>query len=260
MKITIGRLRSIISEVLEKEAESEIDELRSEPQTQDIKSFTDFKLDNNEYEYGFAELQALARNLSAIRLNRTDLSEPSPIDVDKVKKELADIGFTFVGRKPIKQTRGYKTALGTHPFANSGGGGSGSVAIKFLSGLTPANTIAVTVGAGGTGVSAGTGNPGGNSTIASGTQTITTVTANGGGGGFVTAAISPGGAGGAGGLCFPFGLALLVVAIGIGGAGGRPSTAIHEASPCAEPLSMTWSETEFVAGVATQGTKCSSTG
>ena len=125
MKITIGRLRSIISEVLEKEAESEIDALRSEPQMQDIKSFATFKLENDEYEYGFAELQALARNISSIRLNRRDLSEPSQIDVNNVKKELAAIGFKFVVREPIKQTRGYKTALGTHPFANSGGGGSG---------------------------------------------------------------------------------------------------------------------------------------
>ena len=91
----------------------------------DIKSFAVFKLENDEYEYGFTELQALARNISSVRLKRRDLSEPSPVDVDNVKKELADIGFTFVGRKPIKQTRGYKTALGTHPFANSGGGGSG---------------------------------------------------------------------------------------------------------------------------------------
>jgi len=120
----LRQLRSVISEVLEKEAESEIDELRSEPQMRDVKSFAAFKLDNDEYEYGFTELQALARNISSVRLNRR-VSEPSPVDVDNVKKELAAIGFKFVGREPIKQTRGYKTALGTHPFANSGGGGSG---------------------------------------------------------------------------------------------------------------------------------------
>jgi len=121
----LRQLRSVISEALEAEAESEIDELRSEPQMRDVESFAAFKLDNDEYEYGFTELQALARNISSIRLNRRDLSEPSQIDVDNVKKELADFGFKFVGREPIKQTRGYKTALGTHPFANSGGGGSG---------------------------------------------------------------------------------------------------------------------------------------
>lgn len=78
---------------------------------------------------------------------------------------------------------------------NGGGGGAGGIAIKYLSGLTPANTIAVTVGAGGTGVSATTGNAGSASTIASGTQTITTVTANGGNGGFTIGVVSAGGAG-----------------------------------------------------------------
>jgi hypothetical protein len=80
---------------------------------------------------------------------------------------------------------------------NGGGGGSGGVAIKFLTGLTPGNTIAVTVGAGGTGVSTATGNAGSASAIASGTQTITTVTANGGNGGITIGAISAGGAGAA---------------------------------------------------------------
>ena len=47
MKITIGQLRSIISEVLEKEAESEIDELRREPQMQNVESFAAFKLEND---------------------------------------------------------------------------------------------------------------------------------------------------------------------------------------------------------------------
>jgi hypothetical protein len=79
---------------------------------------------------------------------------------------------------------------------NGGGGGSGSIAIKYLSGLTPGNTLTVTVGAGGTGISAATGNVGSASSISSGTQTISTVSAPGGGGGFQIAAQSPGGAGG----------------------------------------------------------------
>lgn len=78
---------------------------------------------------------------------------------------------------------------------NGSGGGSGAYAVKYLSGLTSGNTIAVTVGAGGTGVSAAGGNNGSSSLIASGTQTITTVTAPGGGGGLATAASSAGGQG-----------------------------------------------------------------
>lgn len=66
----------------------------------------------------------------------------------------------------------------------SGGGGAGGVAIKYLTGLTPGNTLSITVGLGGT-PGMGSANPtaggiGGTSTIASGTQTITTVYAYGG--------------------------------------------------------------------------------
>lgn len=66
------------------------------------------------------------------------------------------------------------------------GGGAGGTAIKFLSGLTAGNTITVTVGAAGTSptVDSVAGGTGGTSSIASGTQTITTVSATGGIGGF----------------------------------------------------------------------------
>jgi hypothetical protein len=50
-----------------------------------------------------------------------------------------------------------------------GGGGGGGAAIKYLTGLTPGNTLTVTVGA-----------AGGTSSVASGTQSITTVSATGG--------------------------------------------------------------------------------
>ncbi len=86
---------------------------------------------------------------------------------------------------------------GTHIGTGGGSGGSG---IGYLTGLTPGNTITVTVGVGGTGVNAATGNAGGNSSISSGTQTIATITANGGSGGFFGASASipiQGGNGGA---------------------------------------------------------------
>lgn len=65
------------------------------------------------------------------------------------------------------------------------GGGSGGTAIKWLTGLTPGNTLAVTVGTAGTAGAATptAGGNGGNSTVASGTQTISTITGNGGTGG-----------------------------------------------------------------------------
>jgi hypothetical protein len=81
--------------------------------------------------------------------------------------------------------------------AGGGGGGAGGLAIKWLSGLTPQNTIVVTVGNGGTGNVNATGNTGGASSIASGTQVITTVTSNGGLGGVGgNAGANSGGAGG----------------------------------------------------------------
>lgn len=70
--------------------------------------------------------------------------------------------------------------------ASGTGGFAGGTAIKWLSGLTPGNTLTVTVGTGGTGVANAGGNSGGNSTVASGTQTITTITGGGGGGGVAT--------------------------------------------------------------------------
>ncbi len=84
--------------------------------------------------------------------------------------------------------------------SGGGGGGSGATAVKWLTGLTAANTIAVTVGNGGAAGAAGAdGSVGNDSTIASGTQTITTVTGGGGLGGKGSVALTPsqGGAGGA---------------------------------------------------------------
>jgi hypothetical protein len=60
---------------------------------------------------------------------------------------------------------------------SSGGGGGGGAAIKYLTGLTAGNTLAVTIGGGG-GVTA----TGGTSSVASGTQSITTISASGGSG------------------------------------------------------------------------------
>ena len=86
--------------------------------------------------------------------------------------------------------------------SRSGGGGAGAgAAISYLTGLTPGNTISVTVGVGG---SSGSGNSsagsGGTSSVSSGTQSITTVSATGGGGGTANnpSAVSTGGSGSGG--------------------------------------------------------------
>lgn len=74
------------------------------------------------------------------------------------------------------------------------GGGSGGTAIKWLSGLTPGNTLTVVVGSGGAGVNGAPGNAGVASAVSSGTQVIATVTGNPGGGGGTGTAL--GGTGG----------------------------------------------------------------
>lgn len=99
---------------------------------------------------------------------------------------------------------------------DQGGAGAGSLE-KYLTGLTPGNTFSFTRGA------AGTSGSGGNSTLASGTQSITTLTANGGtqnykGGtatngdvniqGSISIRISGWGVGGASGLGMGFGASI----------------------------------------------------
>jgi hypothetical protein len=102
--------------------------------------------------------------------------------------------FTIPAVNAVKVTVvGGGAAGGGASVSNTGaGGGSGGVAYKWLSGLTPGNTLTVTVGAGGTGVSNATGNNGSASTVASGTQTIATITANGGVGGQASTNPGPG--------------------------------------------------------------------
>lgn len=94
---------------------------------------------------------------------------------------------------------GAKASPGTGAVGGSGGG-AGAL-IKYLSGITAGNTLALTVGAAGTaGATTPTnGGAGGNSTLASGTETITTLTANGGSGGVAANGASTTSLGGAGG-------------------------------------------------------------
>ena len=82
---------------------------------------------------------------------------------------------------PATATKLYAYLIGGGGGAQNGGvgGGSGATCISLFTGFTPGNTLALTIGAGGTNV----GGNGGNSTLASGSQTISTMTAGGGTGG-----------------------------------------------------------------------------
>jgi hypothetical protein len=115
----------MIKETLEDEIEDQIDIVRKDPRCKTIDAFIEAKLDDDEYEYNFIELQALARNIASKEKGYDKLASPS--ETASVKRALSDVGLKFIGREPIKNTRGIcSPSHGTHPFAGSGGGGSGS--------------------------------------------------------------------------------------------------------------------------------------
>jgi len=114
-------------EAMSGEVEDEIDELRQSPEFKSVDDFMAMKLDDDDFVYNFMELQALARNLAAQRTGDRRVTVPSPTDVAAVRKTLEDeFGFKYVPREPARDVRGSSSnSHGTHPFAGSGGGGSG---------------------------------------------------------------------------------------------------------------------------------------
>ena len=87
---------------------------------------------------------------------------------------------------------GTASSSGTTWGQGANGGGGGGAAIKYLSGLTPGNTLTVTVGG-----------ANGTSSVASGTQAITTVSATGNGGIGSNGDINIRGGGGGSGTALP---------------------------------------------------------
>jgi hypothetical protein len=81
----------------------------------------------------------------------------------------------------------------------NGGGGGGGAFCSRIETVTPGETIRITVGAGGTGVSANTGNPGALSQVQHLTGSIVFCRAAGGSGGLRGASVTSAGAGGTGG-------------------------------------------------------------
>lgn len=127
MKIRLSDLRRIIREVLEDDVEEQIEELQGEPEFKNVELFADMKLDNEEFEYNFVELQALARNADQKDVSRSKVrvSSASQATVNKIRDELEGLGFKFVGRKPLKSVRGVTSGIhGSSPYAgmHSGSG------------------------------------------------------------------------------------------------------------------------------------------
>lgn len=131
VNITEG-LRKLIREVLEEELDDEIEEMRKMPEYKSLEAFTHSKFDNDDFEYSFMELHALARNMTQEKLGKVAknknnaVAEASREALDEVKFELNGLGFNFIGRQPPKEVRGFTSPLnGKNRFAGTGGGGSG---------------------------------------------------------------------------------------------------------------------------------------
>jgi hypothetical protein len=130
MKMLLSELRQVIREILEAEVEEQIEELQNDVAFRDVGSFIESKLENEEFDYSFVELQALARNEmhKSIGGKKSHVTSPSQSVVDRIKGELKGMGFKFVGREPLRKTRGVTSPVhGSHPFAGmAGGSGMGS--------------------------------------------------------------------------------------------------------------------------------------
>lgn len=99
--------------------EEEIVEMMELPEYASVEAFASFLYDDERESFTDVELQAVARN-------ETGIHAPNAMQVRNVKDDLIGYGFTFVPRQPVKQFRGARSnAHGTHPFAGSGGGGTG---------------------------------------------------------------------------------------------------------------------------------------
>ena len=130
MKMLLSELRQVIREILEAEVEEQIEELQNDVAFQDVGSFIESKLENEEFDYSFVELQALARNEmhKSIGGKKSHVASPSQGVVDRIKGELNGMGFKFVVREPIRKGRGFTSpSHGKHPGAGmSAGSGMGS--------------------------------------------------------------------------------------------------------------------------------------
>ena len=127
MKIRLGDLRQIIREVLEDDVEDQIEELQGQPEFKSVEVFADMKLVNEDFEYNFIELQALARNMDQgnVSSSKSRVSTASKATVDRIRDELDGLGFKFVGRAPLKSVRGIRSGMhGSNPYAgmHSGSG------------------------------------------------------------------------------------------------------------------------------------------
>lgn len=127
MQFAVSKLRSLVSEALEAHVEDAIEAMREEPEFANVDNFAGMKIENDEFSYGFAELQALARNMTVTRTGNRNAQEASQRDVDTIRATLeGEFGFKYTAREKVKNVRGHTSPLnGTNRYAGMGGGGSG---------------------------------------------------------------------------------------------------------------------------------------
>ncbi len=125
MQARLCDLRFVIAEALEDELELQIAELAEEPEFSSVEDFVQSKMDNEEDTFSVVELQALSRATFATTTGH-EVSEVPFQHVKAVRDEVEGYGLRYVPRAAVRKTRGHlSSAHGTHPFAGSGGGGTG---------------------------------------------------------------------------------------------------------------------------------------
>lgn len=117
MRISLDDLRRVISEEFHRLAEApetDPEELATSPEYASLEDFVQFKMDEDEFEFSFIDLQAL--NMS--------LQRP----VSSIRAELEGYGMKLSARTPEKRTRGFTTSsndrwFGPGSISTSGGAG-----------------------------------------------------------------------------------------------------------------------------------------
>ena len=110
----------VFTDVAERARAAKIQKMLSYPEYQNVDAFVEFAYDDEQRSFTDMHLQAVARNTFGI-------DAPNMKQLDYVKSQIESFGLTFIPRTAIKTVRGPRSNVhGQHPFANSGGGGSGA--------------------------------------------------------------------------------------------------------------------------------------
>ena len=109
-----------LSNIEMEDLENSVELAMADDECQSVDAFAEWAYDEGIKTYSVVQLQALARNVSG-------QPAPGPKVLNAIKSELAGYGLSRGDRAKIDRSRRGPTSNinGRHPFANSGGGGSG---------------------------------------------------------------------------------------------------------------------------------------